>query len=214
MRRRTEMNFKRIFAVVIMLLFSLSAYAGQDSAVKGVYEKLSDQKHTFDGKQIEIIEFLSFYCGHCYHFEKAIPVIKGNFPKKIRWKTIPIYWGDGSPKPGEAYFLAEEAGKGEEMKKALFHALFVEKRDIGKIEVLEDIGMKAGLGFDFSRRLRTGEKAKQVGEAILMSNTYGIDETPTLIIAGNLKTKPGMFQGNLEIMKDNTITVLKSIFKK
>jgi thiol:disulfide interchange protein DsbA len=209
------MIFNKLSVLLMVVLFlSVSAYAEQKTNIEGVYEKLAGQKFSFDGKEVEIIEFLSFYCGHCYQFEKSIPIIKGNFPRKIKWKTVPIYWGKGSPKPGEAYLLAEEAGKGEEMKKGLFHAIFVEKRDIGNIGVLEDIGVKVGLGFDFSRKLRTGAKAGAVGEAILMANTYAINETPTLIIAGNLKTYPGMFQGNTDILRDNTITILKSIFNK
>ncbi|GBD95505.1 MAG TPA: hypothetical protein ENG83_04060 [Nitrospirae bacterium] len=209
------MIFKKIFMLpLLIILFSFSAYAEETPSIKGIYTRLPGHQFKFDGKQVEITEFLSFYCGHCYEFEKSIPVIKGNFPKKIKWKIIPIYWGKGSPKPGEAYFLAEEAGKGEEMKKALFRAIFIDRRDIGNIDVLEEIGSKIGLGFDFSRRLRAGDKAGDVGEAILMSKKYDINETPTLIIAGNLKTSPGMFQGNITTLKDNTITILKSIFKE
>lgn len=206
------MNIKKIL-LFSLILFSVSAYAGEVPGIEGVYDKLNDAKFSFDGKQVEVIEFLSFYCGHCYNFEKAIPVIKGNFPKKIKWKTVPVYWGSGSPKPGEAYLLAEEAGKGEDMKKALFHAVFVDKRDIGDIEVLNNLGIKIGLGFDYSRRLRAGEKAKEVGEAILMSKAYNIEETPSLIIAGNLKTTPGMFKGNTDLLRENVIIILKSIFR-
>jgi thiol:disulfide interchange protein DsbA len=207
------MYLKRLIIMLISLfLLSLAAEAA-DTPIKGVYIQLPDHKFKFDGKKVEIVEFLSFYCGHCYHFEKLIPAIKGNFPKKIKWKIVPIYWGHGSPKPGEAYLLAEEAGKGDEMKKALFHAFFVEKRDIGNIEVLESIALKIGLGFDFSRRLRSGEKAREVGEAIINAKNYKIEETPTLIIAGNLKTTPDMV-GGLEAFRDNIITILRSLFKK
>ncbi len=208
------MRLRNMFIVLSFLLLPLPLSADRDTGVEGVYEELAEHTFSFNGKHVEVMEFLSFYCGHCYQFEKSIPVIRGNFPGKIRWKTIPVYWGSGSPKPGEAYFLAEEAGKGDEMKKALFHAAFVEGKDIGAIEVLEEIGIKIGLGFDFSRRLRTGDKAKNAGEAIIMSKTYGIDETPSLIIAGNLRTTPGMFQGSTELLRDNTITILKSIFEK
>ncbi len=208
------MSSRKIFVICIcLILFSFSSFAAEKPAISGKYTTLPGQQFKFDGKQVEIIEFLSFYCGHCYHFEKSIPVIKGNFPGKIIWKTIPIYWGNGSPKPGEAYFLAEEAGKGEQMKKAIFNAIFVEKKDIGNIDVLEEIAAKIGLGFDFSMRLRNGDKAGNVGEALLMANNYNINETPAIIIAGNLKTSPGMFK-DMEMFKDNTITILKSLFAK
>ena len=117
---------KALILTVLIILFTCSAYAESRPMVVGVYKEVPGQDFKFDGKKVEIIEFLSFYCGHCYKFEKSIPVIKGNFPKKIVWKTMPVYWGKGSPKPGEAYMLAEQAGKGELMKKELFHAIFVE----------------------------------------------------------------------------------------
>jgi len=182
--------------------------------IVGVYEEVPGQKFVFDGEKVEIIEFMSFYCSHCYQFEKEIPVIKGNFPKKITWKTIPIYWGNGSPKPGEAYLLAVEEGKGEQMKKAIFEALFLERKDIGKVEVLEEIGAGIGLSFDFSKKLRAGDKSAEAKEKIDLANKYHINETPTLIIAGNLKTSPGILQGNADLLRDNIILIVKSLFEK
>jgi len=190
------------------------SFASDDLSIIGAYDRILEQPFTYDGKQIQIIEFLSFYCGHCYNFERFIPIIKGNFPKKIKWKTIPIFWGKGSPKPGEAYFIALDEGKGEQMKKALFEAVFIEKQDIGKMEVLESIGMKIGLGFDFSKKLRGGEKEKTAKEAVDLAGSYGINETPSLIIAGNIRTSPGKVNGNVDLMRDNTIMILKSILNK
>ena len=206
------MRLKKLFLILIILgLLPLSVFAGENPSIKGVFSRVPDKPYKFDGKTVEVIEFLSFYCGHCYTFERSIPVIKGNFPKKIKWRIVPIYWGEGSSKPGEAYFLAEEAGKGDQMKTALFQANFVEKKDIGKVEVLDGIAAKLGLGFDFSQRLRAGEKAKDAQKALEMAKAYGINETPTVIIAGNLMTNPDMFDHNLDSFRDNVITVIKSI---
>jgi thiol:disulfide interchange protein DsbA len=205
---------KTCMLVIVLLFVALSSYADNKPHIVGVYTELAGRDFHFDGKTVEIIEFLSFYCGHCYHLEKSVPVIKGNFPKKITWRVIPIYWGQGSPKPGEAYLIAEEEGKGPQMKAALFKAIFVDKRDIGNIAVLEDLGMKVGLGFDFSRRLRAGEKADEAKKALEMARSYGIQETPTLIIAGNLKVTPGLLNNDVELVRDNTIVILKSLFRK
>jgi thiol:disulfide interchange protein DsbA len=208
------MKLKSIFIVLLFLFLTIfSVQAADDPSIEGIYEKMPGHAFSFDGKQVEIIEFLNFYCGHCYNFEQAIPIIKGNFPKKIKWKTVPLYWGKSS-KAVEAFFLAEEAGKGEEMKKGIFKAHFVEKRDISNVSVLESIGMKVGLGFDFSRRLRTGEKAKEVGEALLLSQSYKIDGTPTLIIAGNLKVTAGAAGHGPGALRNNVMTIVKSLLKK
>ena len=208
------MDFRKsLIFFVLMLLISNFSYAGDMPHIVGIYVEVPGHEFAFDGKTVDIVEFLSFYCGHCFQFEKAIPVIKGNFPKKIKWKTIPVYWGKGSPKPGEAYLIAKEASKGEQMKKAIFEAIFIDRRDIGKIEVLEDIGSKIGLGFEFSKKLRAGDKANDAEEAMALMKKYRIHETPSLIVAGNLRISPGLLNNSVDLMRDNTIAVLKSLFK-
>lgn len=204
---------KSLIFFILMLLISNFSYAGDKPNIVGIYVEVPGYEFAFDGKTVEIVEFLSFYCGHCFQFKKEIPVIKGNFPKKIKWKTIPVYWGKGSPKPGEAYLIAKEAGKGEQMKKAIFEAIFIDRRDIGKIEVLEDIGSKVGLGFEFSKKLRAGDKANDAEEALALMKKYRIHETPSIIVAGNLMINPGMLNNSVDLMRDNTIAVLKSLFK-
>ncbi len=208
------MRLKMLFSALILLaLFPLSAFAAGNSSLKGSYATVPGQAFKYDGKTVEVVEFMSFYCDHCYEFEKSIPVIMGNFPKKIKWTIVPIYWGEGSSKPGEAYFLARDAGKGEQMAKAIFRARFVDKKDIGKVETLESIAAKIGMDFNFSRRLRSGEKAKEVEKALELAGTYQIEETPTLIIAGNIMTNPHASGHDIEALRTNTITIIKSILE-
>ena len=212
------MSSKGIFgvlaALILTLAMSISLYAGSSPTIIGEHTKIAGEKFTYDGKTVEVMEFMSFYCHTCYDFEKAIPVIKGNFPKKIKWKTLAIYWGDhGSPKPGEAYLLAEEAGKGEAMKKALFEAHMVDKKDIADLDVLEAIAAKVGLGKEFSKKLRSGEKTAETQKLLDMARKYGVNETPTLIIAGNIKTDPHAMNHDLERFKTNALAILASILK-
>ncbi len=208
------MRVKILFLVLasfIFILSPLSVHAFDPATIQGTFSRVPGQKYKFDGKTVEVIEFMSFYCGHCYAFAKSIPIIKGNFPRKIRWRVVPVYWGNGSSKPGEAYLLAEDAGKGERMKRALFKAYFEEKKDIGNPEALEAIAAEIGLGFDFSRRLRAGEKAREAEKALEMAKAYGVDETPTVIIAGDLMPNFHLAGGDMNSVRDNIITIVKSI---
>lgn len=206
------MYFNRMLAILLLvLLMPMIAFAADAPPISGVFKEVPGAQFKYDGKTVEVMEFLSFYCDHCYSFEKAVPVIKGNFPKRIKWRIMPVYWGTGSSKPGEAYLLAEEAGKGEQMKKALFDANFVKKKDIGKLEVLESLAMELGLGFDFSRRLRSGEKAAEAQKSLEMARAYGVEGTPTFIIAGNISTNAEPFGSNTDALRDNIIAIVKSI---
>lgn len=199
--------------MALLILLPAAVFAASAPEIKGKYTAVPGKEFKYDGKTVEVMEFLSFYCGTCYEFEKSIPAIKGNFPKKLKWKLVPVYWGNGSPKPGEAYFLAEEAGKGEQMQKALFKAHFVDKKDIGSVEVLESIGAQIGMGFDFSMKLRSGAKAQEAAKALAMAREYRIEETPTLIIAGNIATNPHAAGHDMNDFRNNVLSILRSIIK-
>jgi len=208
------MRLKMLFtALVLLALLPLSAFAAGAQSLKGSYVTVPGQEFKYDGKTVEVLEFMSFYCDHCYEFEKSIPVIMGNFPKKIKWTIVPLYWGAGSSKPGEAYYLARDAGKGEQMIKAIFRARFVENRDIGDIATLESIAAGLGMDFDFSRKLRSGEKAAEVERALDMAGIYQIEETPTLVIAGNILTNPHESGHDIKAFRDNAITIIKSVLE-
>jgi thiol:disulfide interchange protein DsbA len=205
---------KKFLVLSLFILLPAIALAASAPQIKGQYTTVPGKEFKYDGKTVEVLEFLSFYCGTCYEFEKSIPAIKGNFPKKIKWKLVPVYWGEGSSKPGEAYLLAEEAGKGEAMKKAIFKAHFVDKKDIGSVEVLESLAAQAGLGFDFSRKLRNGAKAAEAAKALDMAREYRIEETPTLIIGGNIATNPHASGHDMNDFKNNIMSIIGSIVKK
>lgn len=211
------MNFKNISVTLMLLallLISVFAQAEKIPGIVGAYDTLPGEKFKFDGKTVEIIEYMSFYCHTCYNFEKSIPIIKGNYPGKVIWKSVPIYWGDhGSPKPGEAYLIAEEMGKGETMKKALFDAQMVQKKNIADINILEAIGKKVGLGPEFGKKLRTGEKAGEAQKSLDMAKKVGINETPTIVIAGNLKTDPHPMNHDLVTFRTNIIAIIHSILQ-
>lgn len=103
--------------------------------------------------------------------------------------------------------------KAEAMKEAIFRAHFVERKNIGDVKVLEEIGEKIRLGINFSKRLRSGDKAKDVQKALDMAGAYSVDETPTLIIAGNIMTNPHAFNHNIDAFRENVMTILRSILK-
>ncbi len=205
------MGRKVMFFISLILILPIISLAG--GKIVGAYKQLPGAEFYYDGEKVDVLEFMSFYCGHCYMFEREIPVIKKAFPGKIRWKALPIFWGQMSPKPSEAYLLAVDAGKGEEMKRELFKAYFEEKRDITKIETIEEIGKKIGLGSEFIQKLREGAKKQEVEQALDLMKKYRVHETPTLIIAGNIMTSPDMVNEKIDLFRDNVIIIINSLIR-
>ena len=97
------------------------------------------------------------------------------------------------------------------MRKAIFDAHMVQKKDIADINVLEGIGKEVGLGPEFGKKLRAGEKSGEAQKALDLANKVGINETPTLVIAGNLKTDPHRMNHDLDTFRINIMAIIHSI---
>jgi thiol:disulfide interchange protein DsbA len=171
---------------------------------------------TYEPGKVKIIEFLKFNCGHCYSLNSQIPALKKKYGDRLKITYIPMLWkgvkGDLTFKKSiEAYILAERMGKGEEMKDALFKAMFVDNRDITSELQLGDIGKSVGLGDEFITALKNGDATDEADANIKLAESVPVDETPTIIINGNLKVTSSMTNGDATQMVTNIDTIINSL---
>lgn len=181
----------------------------------GKYVKLNKPSAYEPGK-VKITEFLKFNCGHCYTLNQQLPTLKKKYGdnlsityKPMLWRSVPQ--DQAFRKSIEAYILAERMGKGEEMKDALFKALFVDKKDLSSEIVLGDIAKSAGLGEDFSAALKKGDARDEAEANIRLAESFQVDETPTIIINGNLKVTPTLTNEDMDAMAGNIDAIISSL---
>ena len=171
---------------------------------------------TYEPGKVKITEFLKFNCGHCYSLNSQIPALKKKYGDRLEITYVPMLWkgvkGDLAYKKSiEAYILAERMGKGEEMKDALFKAMFVENRDITSELQLGDIGKSVGLGDEFITALKKGDAIAEADANIKLAESVPVDETPTIVINGNLKITSSMTNGDATQMATNIDTIINSL---
>jgi len=171
---------------------------------------------TYEPGKVKITEFLKFNCPHCYAFNSQLQAINKTYGDKLEITYKPMLWksvkGDlAFEKSIEAYILAERMGKGEEMKDALFKAMFVENRDITSELQLGDLGKSVGLGDEFVTALKNGDAKDEADANIKLSESFQVDETPTIIINGNFKVTPSMTNEDTTLMANNLDTIIKSL---
>ena len=54
--------FGILAALILTLAMSISLYAGSSPTIIGEHTKIVGEKFTYDGKTVEVMEFMSFYC--------------------------------------------------------------------------------------------------------------------------------------------------------
>ena len=118
---------------IILALLVISALAiyflnsGGNNSDKLPADNFKKLKTTIEPGKVKIIEFLNFGCTHCYDLRKDMPQLLKKYGDKVEIKYIPIIFPKQSTKSIEAYLIAEQMGKGEEMRDALFDAKFDKK---------------------------------------------------------------------------------------
>lgn len=171
---------------------------------------------TYEPGKVKITEFLKFNCGHCNLLNQQLPALKKKYGDRLEISNKPMLWKSvkadlAFKKSIEAYILAERMGKGEEMKDALFKAMFVENRDITSELQLGDIGKSVGLGDEFITALKNGDAKDEADANIKLSESFQVDETPTIIINGNFKVTPSMTNEDTSQMANNLDTIINSL---
>jgi predicted DsbA family dithiol-disulfide isomerase len=85
----------------------------------------------------------------------------------------------------EASEFAREKGAFDRFHELVFRAYFGECKDIGKIEVLEEIAVRAGLPpLELKEALSAGRYAEKLAESKRSAESYEITAVPTFIIEG------------------------------
>ncbi|GBE18416.1 thiol:disulfide interchange protein DsbA precursor [archaeon BMS3Abin16] len=212
------LNSKLILAGVVILV--LAGYfifsGGRDTSIEtpppaviaGKYTLFSDKPSTHVAGKVTLVEFFDFTCPHCYTFHKDTwPALKNKYGDKIELIDIGIPLRDSSTPPLEAYEIAKDFGKGDEMKDALFTGFNEEGKDITNVQILAGIAENIGLDRAvFSDLLSSGSKASVVESNIRLATSYKLTGTPTVIVDGNMKSTDNSL-ANLQTMIDSILAL-------
>lgn len=218
-------NLTLIYAgAAVLIIAALAVYIYTSPAPVKPPEKLPsagkylqiDKPTTYEAGKVKMTEFLKFNCGHCYSLNQQLPAIKKKYGENLTITYKPMLWLSVPAdltfrKSIEAYILAERMGKGEEMKDALFNAEFVDKKDLSSEIVLGDIARSVGLGDEFATALKNGDAKTEADADIRLAETFQVDETPTIILNGNLKLNPSLTNEDMTQMTQNLDTVIGSL---
>lgn len=113
------------------------------------------------------------------HWERGVAPMADRLGVEMRFPPFKAR----SRQAHEAAIHARAHDRSEEMRVALFHAFFVENRDIGDVDVLVDVGASVGLDADDLRAaLVEGRHTDRVIEEERFAARIGISAVPTIII--------------------------------
>jgi thiol:disulfide interchange protein DsbA len=175
------------FAALVFLSLVTSAQAsfvaGHDYVVLNV-----PQPQGAKGK-IEVIEFFSWGCPHCYEFYPLLARWLATLPKDVAFKRVPV--GFGHPEwdnLAKTYYALQSTGDLARLDGPIFEAIHREHVSLYDEESITAWVGKHGVNVaQFTAAYRSFGVNTSVGQAQQTVIDYRVDGIPTLAIGGRYK---------------------------
>jgi len=190
-------KFFAIFAVLVLL--PLSTQAANFS--EGTHYKVI--KETVTAKP-QVLEFFSFYCGHCFNFEPIMKQLKTDLPADVEVKKnhVNFLGKQMGPMLTKAYAAAEILKVEDKVADLIFSQLHTQKRGINGEEGILEIFEKAGVSNADAKAALASFPVNGIASQMKRNTeTFQIRGVPAVIINGKYQVIPSSVKSNDELIE-------------
>lgn len=202
---------RKALSLLILLLFLIPGTACAGEKIRGKYEVIGSLDKLKGAKQIEMMEFFNFSCGHCYHFLDTSKRLRDKYKDKLHHKKIPIYWENQTPYPAMAFYISDEQGTEEKFTQELFDTNFKRQINIFQPRVIGFLAKDFGIEKQMEAGMQSPQIQAKVQKGKDLATEYKVAETPTLIINKVLKVAPSIVGGDMDQVTDNLDLIFQDI---
>ena len=149
---------KKLLAILTLcMLFPLQACSQEMWKEDEHFVVISDQATA----EAEVIEFFSFWCGHCYNFEPLVKQIKGKLDPNVEFKKVHVnFMGFAGPDTQNAatraMMIARAMKQDEKIIAAIFDYIHKQRGVIANLNDLRNIFIANGLeGAEFDKMAKS-----------------------------------------------------------
>lgn len=173
----------------------------QDAAPASSYLKIPKVAPTTDG-YVEVLEFFSYACPHCYAFEADLEVWEKALPSHVRFRRMPAPFLFNFKNFQRIYFSLEAMGKIPAMQARIFRAVHEER--VPFQDILEIRAFMARNGVDdekFAAMFESFSIINKVTQVARAMDAYKIDQVPVIAVNGEYLTSPGRAGGHRQALQ-------------
>ncbi len=180
-----------------LLLSCLLAVTGGTFAAAPIpnkdYRLVSPPQPTETGNKIEVIEFFYYGCSHCYDLEPYLKKWMSSAPKDVAFRLIPAVFRDDWVSLTKTFYTLEALGELNRLHGAVFEAIHVKQINLNNEQTLLDWMEQHGVDRKkFADAYNSFSVNNRVEFAKKLTQAYGVEGTPSLVVDGKYLTGPGM----------------------
>ncbi|HZM35730.1 MAG TPA: thiol:disulfide interchange protein DsbA/DsbL [Burkholderiales bacterium] len=184
-------------------LAALLAFAPLAAPAQGRYTEIPQQQ-TDAGDKVDVIEFFSYQCIHCYNLEPVLePWIK-TLPPEARFRRVPAIFSARMEHDARIFYALEALGLLDKLHRPLFDAIHAHRLRTDSQEALTQWLEKQRVDpKKFIEAMKSFSVHSKTQRAKLMTVGYRIQGTPAMAVDGRYTVAPeqgGSREGMLQVV--------------
>ncbi|MDP1899701.1 MAG: thiol:disulfide interchange protein DsbA/DsbL [Rubrivivax sp.] len=144
-------------------------------------------------KKIEVIEFFSYSCPHCFDLEPVLERWVKTLAPDVYFRQVPVGFSLAYQMHQKLFFALEEIGQREALHRKVFGAIHQQRRPLNtEAEMLGFLTANGIDGAKFTDAFRSFAVNTKAARAKQLSEAYKLDGVPTLGIHGRYLTSASL----------------------
>lgn len=149
------------------------------------------------GGKIDVIEFFSYGCPHCYTFEPMLEQWIKRLPPDVAFRRIPAAFNAPFEGYAKLFYALEAIGQADALHRRVFAAIHVQRQRLDKeADLAAFVNANGGDGAKLVDAYKSFGVATKVRQAKQAFDAYKIDGVPTLGIHGRWFTSGSLTGSN------------------
>lgn len=206
MKKTMTLISKFTLAAVFITLFAAagsSAMAQDVAYVAGThYVELPVPIKTRAADKIEVAEYFSYGCPHCYQIEPMISSWKQQLGNDVEFIRTPAVWNKDYEVYAQTYYTAQALSVLDQVHVPLFDAIHSKRRRLNDSEQMAWFFAELGLDpMAFARTYSSFGVRASTQQAEAKGRAYRSGGVPALIVNGKYRVEAAMAGGNAEMLE-------------
>lgn len=144
-------------------------------------------------KKIEVVEFFSYACPHCYAFEPLIEAWSKRLPPDVYFQQVPVGFSAMYQVLQKLFYALEDSGQLPALHRKVFYAIHQQgKHFTNEADMTAFVQASGGDSAKFSQAFKSFSVATKVAKARKLSDAYKIDGVPAVGVQGRYYTAASM----------------------
>jgi thiol:disulfide interchange protein DsbA len=195
--------FKQFIAVLALLCAS---YAHAEAVLGKDYKLMNPPQPTTSGKKVEVLEFFSYGCIHCYHLHPYLEAWEKKAPKDVELQYVPVIFNESAEPMARAFYALDALGLRKKMHDVLFKAMHDQNVDLSDEKSITNFVAQKGVDrAKFAAAYNSFSLQSRIARSNQMTQNFRIMGTPTIVVDGKY-----VITG---LQPDATVSVLEEVVR-